>query len=160
MSFKPLCGRLCFRYLLRFSWKGRDTGPLLMTIHSVDVFDWKDAVLINDKCHLIADGISRRTNERQGRINDDKSPGLERSTSYRADPILLSTHKLKSENVTHEVNHEYSRKRQNGDIRRFWGAQRSHGWGSPRGWLIWFKYRKVRVYKGFFPTEKLVNYCL
>ena len=64
-------------------------------------------------------GISRRTNERQGRINGDKIPGLEISVSYLADPSLLSTHKLKSENVTHEVNHEYSRKRQNGDIRRF-----------------------------------------
>ena len=57
--------------------------------------------------------------KRQGRINGDKSPGLERSASHRADPILLSTHKLKYENVTHEVNHEYSRKRQNGDIRWF-----------------------------------------
>ena len=64
-------------------------------------------------------GISRRTNERQGIIDDDKIPGLERSVSYRADLILLSTHKLKSENVTHEANHEYSQKRQNGDIRWF-----------------------------------------
>ena len=150
---------------------------------------WKNAVLTNDKCLLIADRlkrflqittakrhswetkqqkigwivlgrvhteineISRRTNKRQGRIDDDKIPGLERSVSYRADPALLSTHKLKSENVTHEVNHEYSRKRQNGDLRRFWGAQRSHCWGSPRGWLIWFKYREVRVYRGFFPGK-------
>ena len=64
-------------------------------------------------------GISRKTNERQGRIDGDKSPGLERSVSYRAYPALLSTHKLKSENVMHEVNHEYSRKRRNGDIRWF-----------------------------------------
>ena len=64
-------------------------------------------------------GISRRTNKIQGRIDGDKILGLERSVSYRADPALLSTHKLKSENVTHEVNHEYSRKRQNGDIRWF-----------------------------------------
>ena len=65
-------------------------------------------------------GISRRTNERQGRIDDDKIAGLERSVSYRADLDVLNTHKLKSESVTHKVNHEYSRKRQNGDIRRFW----------------------------------------
>ena len=64
-------------------------------------------------------GISRRTNERQGRIDGDKSPGLERSVSYRVDLALLNTHKLKSESVTHKVNHEYSWKRQNGDIRRF-----------------------------------------
>ena len=25
--------------------------------------------------------------------------------------------------------------------------------GIPRGWLIWFKYRKVGVYKGFFPGK-------
>ena len=64
-------------------------------------------------------GISRRTNERQGIIDGDKSLGLERFVSYRADPVLLSFHELKSENVTHEVNHEYSRKRQNCDIRWF-----------------------------------------
>ena len=64
-------------------------------------------------------GISRRTNKRQGRINGDKIPGLERSVSYRAYLASLSTHKLKSKNVTHEVNHEYSHKRQNGDIRWF-----------------------------------------
>ena len=51
------------------------------------------------------------------------------------------------------MNHEYSRKRQNGDIRRFRGAQMSHDWGSSNGWLIWFKYRKVRVYRGFFPGK-------
>ena len=64
-------------------------------------------------------GISRRTKERQGIIDGEKSPGLERSVSYRADLAVLNTHKLKSENVTHELNHEYSRKRQNGDIKRF-----------------------------------------
>ena len=26
-------------------------------------------------------------------------------------------------------------------------------WGSPRFRLIWFKYRKVRVYRGFFPGK-------
>ena len=72
-----------------------------------------------DRGRTEIDGISRRTKERQGKIDGDKIPGLERSVSYRADPSLLSAHKLKSENVTHEVNHEYSRKRQNGDIRRF-----------------------------------------
>ena len=41
------------------------------------------------------DGISRRTNEGQGRINGDKIPGLERSASYQADPALLSTLKTK-----------------------------------------------------------------
>ena len=51
------------------------------------------------------------------------------------------------------MNHEYSRKRQNGDIRWFRGAQRSHDWGSPNDWLIWFKYRIVRVYRGFFPRK-------
>ena len=71
-------------------------------------------------------------------MDDDKIPGMEISVSYQANPILLSTHKLKSKNVTHEVNHEYSQKRQNGDLRRFQGAQRSHDWGSPNGWLIWF----------------------
>ena len=25
--------------------------------------------------------------------------------------------------------------------------------GSPNGWLIWFKYRTVRVYRGFFPGK-------
>ena len=33
------------------------------------------------------------------------------------------------------------------------GEPKGHGWGSPRGWLIWFKYRKVRVYRGFFPRK-------
>ena len=61
--------------------------------------------------------------------------------------------KLKSENVTHEADHERSRKRQNDDLRRFRGAQRSHDWGSPNGWLIWFKCRTVRVYRGFFPGQ-------
>ena len=122
-------------------------------------WSWEIVWIVLGRVRTEINGISRRTNERQGKIDGDKSPSLETSVSYQADPVLLSTHKLKSENVTHEVNHEYSRKRQNGDIRRFWGAQRWHGWGSPRGWLIWFKYRKVRVYKGFFP-EKLVNYCL
>ena len=61
--------------------------------------------------------------------------------------ILLC--KLKLENVTHEVDHECSWKRQNDDLRWFWGAQRSHDWGSPNGWLIWFKCRTVRVYMGF-----------
>ena len=69
------------------------------------------------RVHTEINGISRRTNERQGIIDGDKIPGLEISVSYRANPVSLSTHKLKSENVTHEVNHEYSRKRQNGDIR-------------------------------------------
>ena len=44
-------------------------------------------------------------------------------------------------------------KDKNGDIRRFRGAQRSHDWGSPNGWMIWFKCRKVRVYRGFFPGK-------
>ena len=35
----------------------------------------------------------------------------------------------------------------------FGGAQRSHGWEIPRGWLIWFKYRKVRNEEGFFPGK-------
>ena len=35
-----------------------------------------------------------------------KNQGLEICVSYQVDTVLLSTHKLKSENVTHEVNHE------------------------------------------------------
>ena len=57
--------------------------------------------------------------------------------------------KLKLENVTHEADYERSWKRQNDDLRRFRGAQRSHDLGSPNGWLIWFKCRTVRVYRGF-----------
>ena len=82
------------------------------------------------------DGISRRTNERQGRIDDEKRPGLERSVSYRADLAVLNTHKLKSESVTHKVNHEYSWKRQNDDIRRFWRSPKVIGLGKPKGLAV------------------------
>ena len=30
---------------------------------------------------------------------------------------------------------------------------KGHDWGSPSGSLVWFKYRKVRVYRGFFPGK-------
>ena len=42
------------------------------------------------------------------------------------------------------------RKDKNEDIKRLGGTQRSHDWGSPSGSLIWFKYKKVRTYRGFF----------
>ena len=63
--------------------------------------------------------------------------------------------KSKLENVTHEADHERLQKRQNDDLRRFRGAQRSHNWGSPNGWLIWFKCRTVRVYRGLSPGTNL-----
>ena len=110
-----------------------------MKRHSWETKQQKIGWTVLGRVRTEINGISRRTNKRQGRIDGEKIPGLERSVSYRADLTLLNTHKLKSENVTHEVNHEYSQKIQNGDIRWFSGAQRSHGWGSPRDWLIWFK---------------------
>ena len=77
--------------------------------------------------------IFRRSNKRQGRIDDDKILGLERSVSYQADLTVLNTHKLKYESVTHKVNHEYSRERQNGDIRRFWRSPKVTRLGQPKG---------------------------
>ena len=87
--------------------------------HSWETKQQKVGWVVLDRVRIEIEGISRKTNERQGRIDGDKSPGLEISVSYRADLALLSTHKLKSENITHEVNHEYSWKIQNGDIRWF-----------------------------------------
>ena len=49
--------------------------------------------------------------------------------------------------------HEYSRKRQNCEIKRFLGAQRSDGWGSPRVLLFLYKERKFREDKGFSPGK-------
>ena len=52
------------------------------------------------------------------------------------------------------MNHEYSRKRQNCEIKWFFGeVQRSDGWGSPRVLLFLYKERKVREDRGFFPRK-------
>ena len=94
----------------------------------------------------------------QGRWIKDKVEWMMTKAQFWKDPSVteyIPFCKLKSKNVTHEVDHERSRKRQNDDLRRFRGAQRSHDWGSPNGWLIWFKCRTVRVYRGFFLRENL-----
>ena len=59
---------------------------------------------------------------------------MTKSQAWKDPPVTeyIPFCKLKSENVTHEVDHERSQKRQNDDLRRFQGAQRSHEWGHPR----------------------------
>ena len=51
------------------------------------------------------------------------------------------------------MNHEYSRKRQNCEIKQFLGAQKSDGWGSPKVLLFLYKERKIREDKGLFPGK-------
>ena len=58
------------------------------------------------------------------------------SVSYHADPVLLSTPKLKPKNVTHYVNHDYSRKRQNGEIKRFLRSPKVTRLGQPKGFVV------------------------
>ena len=114
-------------------------------------FDFiENAVPINDKCCLIAEGfkkllqmitarrhswekkqqkfwldrerlILKSTRPQGGKIKD-KAKWMMTKSQARKDPSItnyIPFCKLKSENVTHEVDHECSWKRQNGDIRWF-----------------------------------------
>ena len=58
------------------------------------------------------------------------------SVSYRVDPVLLSTPRLKPKNVTHYVNHDYSWKRQNGEIKQFFRNPKVTLLGQPKGFVV------------------------
>ena len=57
--------------------------------HSWETEQQKIGWTVLGRVHAEINGRFRRTNKIQGRINDDKIPGLERSINYRVDPVLL-----------------------------------------------------------------------